>query len=660
MSLTLPDPALPDRFFATINDRFRRAGVETTDRAPVMTAFLAALSDVAFLDHVVSAKTDLVPCLLGALTRLSTATQDQHWACDLQAFVAYLAPRLGASVARALDGLVSEDVPALLPTHDRRRFYVDVSSAAFKVVDMYDALQTHATGNDLGQYFTPRHAVRMMAALVEVLRGKPFDAQDVVYDPAVGVGGFLVAALAGVADRPGLTARLVGMEHTASVAHMARLNLWMAGGARASILTGSSLERDYLDRPAAPGSHTLHDALPSAHPIHEVLTAGLAPTVVLMNPPFPEDRRAYQSFEFVEHALRVLAPEGFLAALIPSAVVLSEDRAHQAFRTRMLAHAQLEAVITLSSALFAPGAYVNTYLVVLRKRAGGHQLTRPVFFARCHDDGLVMDRGAGRRMGPRTSQEMGERAWMPALGWGGDMARLFADHPTACVGSGWLAAHVKSFVPIHHAHRLATSSCLSFSDLSGADWAPERFIQDYPAVTSVVSLANHIASESVCARVRQCFERDEPQTLALEPLTQACVQAVMDQLRACPDPTLAGIFLFVKGDLVNTRGLADQGPIAVISATEQGNGVCGYTAAGSYIEAPALTVAKNGRPGIARVQDRPFTVTADVAALVLRPGAPRFTRRQLPILAALIQTQAWRFSYGRKASERRLSLLNLA
>src|SRR5690606_11056038 len=97
------------------------------------------------------------------------------------------------------------------------------------------------------------------------------------------------------------------------------------------------------------------------HPLETVLARncpGRRPTIALLNPPFPEDKKAYQSFEFIEHALRVLEEGGWLAAIVPPAPIVSDEKASSAFRERVLRHAQLEAVFSLPADLFQPGASV--------------------------------------------------------------------------------------------------------------------------------------------------------------------------------------------------------------------------------------------------------------------------------------------------------------
>lgn len=67
-------------------------------------------------------------------------------------------------------------------------------------------------------------------------------------------------------------------------------------------------------------------------------------------------------------------------------------------------------------------------------------------------------------------------------------------------------------------------------------------------------------------------------------------------------------------------------------------------------------MAKNGKPGITRLQLHPWTLTADVACLKPRTT---FSRKELFVMAALIERQCWRFGYGRTASEGRLTELRL-
>lgn len=662
LPMTLPSSAaahdLQARLFNALNDRMRRNGVETAERAPLMSLFMAALHLPGGPEAMMEA--DLAPeALSQALLDMLEATAVP----ELAAFAHFMRLRLiqgdhATTGAQALHAVVHHDIPQLC--HERgwtvAACYAALQAEAFKLVDLYEAFQTHVGGNDLGQYFTPRHIVRAMAEMVEILRGHPFSRHDRIYDPAAGVGGFLIAALErarvqGANEIPSL----IGGETTTSVAHMARLNLWMASGQATcgTIFNQSSLERDHLPLRGDVGDQTLGQALPPAHPMSAELAAQRAPTAVLMNPPFPEDKKAYQSFEFVEHALRTLTEGGTLAALIPAVLVIGEDPLHVRFRDRMLQHGQLQAVIAMPPDLFAPGASINTYVVVLRKQAGGHDLNEAVFFARAQEDGFEMDRGVHRRNGPRTAAESLARGWSAALGMGGSLARLFLAAPDARRGSGWLAAHVRAKGPKHHHDRQASSERLPA--LGGQDWAPERFIQDHPSSDRIVALANHIASQSACEQVRQHFLARKAGALPIEPIGPDVFDRV--QHRLASHPALDDVFQIARASVPSAKGWKEQGSLAIVSASEQDNGICGYTDEGVGASVPGLTVAKNGRPGVSRVQTQTYAVTGDVAALT--PKDAGWTVPELCVLAALIEVQSWRFSYGRKASERRLLALKL-
>lgn len=658
-SSPLPIDDLQAQLFSALNDRMRRAGVETAERAPLMTLFMAALHVPGGSEALMGTTRDPI-CQIEALLAMLEVTGVP----EVVAFADFMRLRLiqGTTIttgARALHAVIHEDIPRLCV--DRgwtvAACHAALQDEAFKLVDLYEAFQTHVGGNDMGQYFTPRHIVRAMARMVEILRGQPIGDQDVVYDPAAGVGGFLIAAIErSRAASPTGCPELIGAETTTSVTHMARVNVWMASGRTTCghIFNRSSLERDHQESRGEVGDVTLDHDCPPNHPMMALAEQGLRPTVVLMNPPFPEDKKAYQSFEFVEHALRTLEEGGVLAALIPAVLVIGEDRHHASFRERLLGHAQLLAVITMPPTLFAPGASVNTYVVVLRKQTGGHRLADPVFFARAQDDGFDMDRTLRKRSGPRNDAEASARGWCPLLGMGGSMVQLFSATPSDQADTGWLFAHSQAAGPTHHADQQASSVCLPACD--GSDWAPERFIEDHPQSEKILALANHIASQAACEQVRQRFLSRTAGPLNLDPIAQDVLDRVRQRL-GNPAP-LTQWLSFARAAVPGAKGWGAQGVVAIISASEQDNGVCGYAPAGGQVAtAPGLTVAKNGRPGVARVQTQSYAVTGDVAALT--PLSSDWTLSELCVLAALIEIQSWRFSYGRKASERRLGVLSL-
>ena len=96
----------------------------------------------------------------------------------------------------------------------------------------------------------------------------------------------------------------------------------------------------------------------------------------------------------------------------------------------------------------------------------------------------------------------------------------------------------------------------------------------------------------------------------------------------------------------------DMGNLPLVSTTEYNNGVSGFVdkADNTYlVPGGGISVAKNGRPMVARIQSNPYVKTGDIAPLIAK-GDVSFTERELAILAALIENQGWRYHYLRKAN----------
>ena len=152
-----------------------------------------------------------------------------------------------------------------------------------------------------------------------------------------------------------------------------------------------------------------------------------------------------------------------------------------------------------------------------------------------------------------------------------------------------------------------------------------------------------------------------PQQLAAED-----VKRVLDRIRSrFPSGVTVGeLFDILKAARIEAADAASIGSVPLASATEkETNAISGFLASApraALVPAGTLSVAKNARPLVSRVQMGAYCMTGDVAAL--RPidvDGCGWSPQELCILAALIERQAWRFSYGRKASEGRLGELVL-
>lgn len=171
-------------------------------------------------------------------------------------------------------------------------------------------------------------------------------------------------------------------------------------------------------------------------------------------------------------------------------------------------------------------------------------------------------------------------------------------------------------------------------------------------------LKNLELDEDLIERIASQVKVEAPKPVALEAGVLHQVVAKLRDLYG-GNPTIGDVFELKQGKATSVATLSESGAIPVVSATEKEvNAVAGYldNSDGDLMPAGCLSVAKNGKPGVARLQSHPWALTTDVACLQAREA---FSNQELLVLAALIERQCWRFGYGRKASEGRLTDLRL-
>lgn len=247
---------------------------------------------------------------------------------------------------------VLDTVDALALDHER----LDVNGAVYEQL-----IATLSDAGHLGQYFTPRHVVETMVALVEPQAGES------VYDPAAGTGGFLMAAARAA---PGL--ELHGRELNGVVQRLCATNLLIHGLSLDGLLAGDSLAAT-SQRPGA------FDVVLSNPPFASTVTADAR------LPSFPVASRSAEAL-FLQHAVAALRPGGRAAIVCPEGLLANVGGEADVRRWVMTA-ASVEAVISLPAGVFNPYTPVRTGILVLRH--GGP--TRRVWFFDVRRDGFSLD-----------------------------------------------------------------------------------------------------------------------------------------------------------------------------------------------------------------------------------------------------------------------------
>ena len=240
----------------------------------------------------------------------------------------------------------------------------DVKGDAFE----YFLKHSVTIGNDLGEYFTPRHIVKLMVDLVDPAY------MERVYDPCCGTGGFLIEAFRHISRKVKRTDEsrnilenqtIFGRELT-STAKIAKMNMILAGDGHTHIH-----QMDSLERPVA-GEYD----------------------VVLTNFPFSQETNygALYGMDtedanpvFLKHVVDACADDGRICVVVPEGLLFAEMQQYENVRRFVLDRCEVVAVVSLDEYVFRPYTGQPTAILVLRK---GKPTTEPVWFYEVLDDGF--------------------------------------------------------------------------------------------------------------------------------------------------------------------------------------------------------------------------------------------------------------------------------
>ena len=251
--------------------------------------------------------------------------------------------------------------------------------------DLYEyMLSKIATAGTNGQFRTPRHIIELMVAMTAPAPG------DRICDPACGTAGFLVSAAEYIKAHDGdalhdAEARrqfhhhmFHGYDFDSTMLRIAAMNMLMHG-----IEAPDIRYRDSLSQGAAAdeGRYTL----------------------VLANPPFAGSLDAEQvsaellrvvktkktELLFLALFIKLLAPGGRAAVIVPDGVLFGSTKAHKELRRMLVEEQQLQAVVKLPSGVFRPYAGVSTAILFFTRTDSGG--TGNVWFYDVRADGFSLD-----------------------------------------------------------------------------------------------------------------------------------------------------------------------------------------------------------------------------------------------------------------------------
>lgn len=466
---------------------------------------------------------------------------------------------------------------------------------------LYETFFRYTGGNTIGQYFTPRHIARFMADVCEINK------KDIVIDPACGTGGFLISAMQRVFDvtKPKLRYEdavdlvrnsLIGYESEPVTAALCVANMLLRGDGK------SGIRRDVC--------FTAKD-----YPVG-------ACNVALMNPPFPHKNTDTPPQDFVERALEALEIRGKLAVILPTSLIVKRNIG--AWRKKILKDNSLLAAVQLPDELFQPYASATTSVIVLEKGVP-HTKNKKTVFGRVHYDGLTLKKGT------RVPRPDG-RNQIPVI--------------TDAV-----------------LNKQSIAGVAGVASISGdVEWSPGAYIlsaipSDDELKTNIDELLRRLASFYVryaeeVSRLRARVAAGELKSSEYREIVGAARLANAKSLPSAKG-TIGEHFeiLYGQKELHSREGLAP-GDSLIVSPTEGYNGCYGWLTFDQLISGPFVTVAQTGTIGEAFVQMEPCGVNDD--CLILLPRSKELPITCFFIAAAIIRSERWRFSYGRKLTPSRI------
>ncbi|MGH7782353.1 MAG: N-6 DNA methylase, partial [Candidatus Binatia bacterium] len=263
----------------------------------------------------------------------------------------------------------------------------DIKGDAFE----YFLKNSISVGNDLGEYFTPRHIVKLMVDLVDPKYG------ETVYDPACGTGGFLISAFRHIKTKVRETRESIkilkedtiwGRELTGT-AKIAKMNMIIIGDGHTNIEQMDSLKK----------------------PVKGEFD------VVLTNYPFSQttDYSAYYGLDtesanpvFLKHVIDALKVGGRAGVVVPEGMLFDESQQYAKVRRILLEGCDVEAIINLSSFVFRPYTGQPTSILIFKK---GSQ-TKKVWFFEVKEDGFEKSsRKHGRRAISQSDLPLLRQCW---------------------------------------------------------------------------------------------------------------------------------------------------------------------------------------------------------------------------------------------------------
>lgn len=285
----------------------------------------------------------------------------------------------------------------------------EIGQGEYEIIDSaFEYLITEVSKGTKGQYFTPRHVIKMC---VKMLNPK---AEEYIIDPACGSGGFILHAMYHVWDQYLKTEAaqkayagryLFGIDFDDNMRRISQALMLIAGDGKHHIFKRNSLDaRDWTGAESEDARVALRPLLAHTDNVqddkeNQLTYRYLNFDILMTNPPFagenPEqgllrqyelakkDGKLRNNVErhilFIERSLDAVRPGGRLAIVLPQGVLNNTNMEY--IREWIFRKARILAVVGLHGNTFKPHTGTKTSVLFLQKWEGEPLKDYPIFMA---------------------------------------------------------------------------------------------------------------------------------------------------------------------------------------------------------------------------------------------------------------------------------------
>jgi len=474
-----------------------------------------------------------------------------------------------------------------------------INSGTDALGQFYETFLKHANdAKEMGIVLTPRHITKFA---VDVLGIRP---DDLIFDPACGTGGFLVAALDLIREKHyGLHQDvydsfrndcLFGVEQNDGVFGLALVNMIFRGDGKSRIHNGNCFDNRFVRQ----GENVVR--VKKEEKINNPATAPF--TRVLMNPPFaikePESA-------FVDYALDQTAKGGLLFAVLPNEPITGSNSKWSRWRQGIVSRHTVRAVVKLPNDLFYPVAK-GTYALILEAWRP-HRSNDHVFFGILMDDDHATNKS--KLLSPLRSH---------------DNVKLITDDLSRFLVDG--RSRIQPVPKQIGVKTLSLEGCWDFAAEAYLDSeALDVSISSQPVEGLFVEMARKSARDS-----RNAFSTpNETQVFKLEDL-----------------------FMVRRGKCNISLKNLYSGDTPVVTTSEFYNGISGYyfVEDGLIEQAGRITISANGGGGAAFWHPYRFAANNDVLVCEWLEKRNEYMPSFNLYVCNAISNNKWRFDYYRKST----------